>query len=148
MSTSNRSGSHAPPAAHAANGPPTATPAIRRRRRRSHVGRFFLVCSSALAAAAAYTYTFGTDEPDKTAPAHVLCPESYVPTAAEPVAGIKPSEPEPTPPWDGFVRVKIDDAKAIGLLCTPSTPGRADQSAADGTHRLRPQHPLQDPPSI
>ena len=61
----------------------------------------------------------------------------------------KPPERRPPPPWDGFVRITIEDAKTIGLLVVygPAA-GRADQAAADGPHRLRPEHPVQDPPEI
>ena len=56
------SAAHAPPAAHAANGPLPTAPAgdTPSRRRRSHLGSFLVVVFvAAVAGGAAYTYNFG-----------------------------------------------------------------------------------------
>ena len=47
------------------------------------------------------------------------------------------------------MQVKADDAKAIGLLVVTVEPQvEPIKLPLDGTHRLRPQYPLQDPPQV
>jgi cobalt-zinc-cadmium efflux system membrane fusion protein len=68
------------------------------------------------AAGAAYTYSVGTERASDEAARVLSFAQRYVPTPAHPAPETKPAEPEAASPWDGFVTVKSDDAKALGLL--------------------------------
>jgi membrane fusion protein, heavy metal efflux system len=109
----------APTAPQTANGPLHSTPSADppRKGRGLTFGRSILVLLFAAAAAgAAYTYAVGTDRARHEASRLWTYAQNYVPTPAHAVSETAPSEPAPTAPWDGFVKVKADDAKAIGLL--------------------------------
>jgi membrane fusion protein, heavy metal efflux system len=117
------SATHAPPPAHASNGPlPTEPPGGHSpKRRRSLLGSFLVVLLLlGLVAGAAYTYKFGLARTKEDGAKLVAYLERYMPTKVEPTSlsssSSQPAEAAPTSAWDGFVRVKTDDAKAIGLL--------------------------------
>ena len=69
-----------------------------------------------LAAGAGYTYKVGKEQVQEDANRLMADVWQYVPTKAQPPAESKPLKRPPAPPWDGFVRVNKQDAKAIGLL--------------------------------
>jgi membrane fusion protein, heavy metal efflux system len=107
------------PAAQPGNGPLHPAPAALgpRKQRGLTLGKLVLfLLIVGLAAGAVYTYAVGTDRARNDAVRLMSYAQKYVPSAAEPIPEAKPSEPTPTLLWDGFVRVKTDDAKAIGLL--------------------------------
>ena len=110
----------APAASQPANGPLHPTPAGEppRKRRGLTFGRLILfLLFVGAAAGAAYTYTVGTERARQEAARLVSYAQQYIP---DPGASGSRNEARPSPkpaaPWDGFVRVKTDDAKAIGLL--------------------------------
>jgi membrane fusion protein, heavy metal efflux system len=109
----------APSAPQPANGPLHPTPADEppRKRRGLTFGRLilFLLLVGA-AAGAAYTYSVGTERASQEAARLASYAQQYIPTPVHPAPETKPSEPKAAPPWDGFVTVKSDDAKALGLL--------------------------------
>ena len=109
----------APPASHPANGPLHPLPADEppRKRRGLTFGRFIvLLLVVAAASGAAYTYSAGTERASHDAARLVAFARQYLPSPAQPAPESKPEEPKAAAPWDGFVRVKSDDAKALGLL--------------------------------
>jgi cobalt-zinc-cadmium efflux system membrane fusion protein len=119
MSTLKSGSGPAAPTAHALIDPSNSMPAGQPPRKRGglRLGRlvlFLLVVT--LAAAAVYTYSVGTERARQELIRLMSNAQKYVPSAAQPVAESKLSELPPTLPWDGFVKVSIDDAKAIGLL--------------------------------
>jgi cobalt-zinc-cadmium efflux system membrane fusion protein len=108
---------HAPPAAHATGGPQPSAPSGERPHK-GRLGRLLLVILLVgLAAGAGYIFKVGLANALHDGQRLAAYVERYVPTRAEPVArSSEPVEPAAISPWDGFVRVKTDDAKAIGLL--------------------------------
>lgn len=109
----------APSAPHTAHGPvqpgPLGNPP--RKRRGMTFGRLILLLLvTGAAAAGAYTYTVGSARARDEAARLFSYAQQYVPRPAEPVPEPKPAERASAIPWDGFVRVKSDDAKALGLL--------------------------------
>jgi cobalt-zinc-cadmium efflux system membrane fusion protein len=87
-------------------------------------GRFVLLLLVAgLASGGAYTYVFGLARVQRETGKLTTYVQRYIPTKAEPlVPQSKPTEPAPTPAWDGFVMVTTDDAKALGLLIVTVEP--------------------------
>ena len=119
MSTLETESAPVAPPPHPSNGPLHLAPAGEspRKRRGLTFGRLVLfLLFVGVAAGAAYTYRVGTDRARQEATRIAAYVQQYVPTADKPAPESKPTEPAPTLPWDGFVRVKTDDAKAIGLL--------------------------------
>src|SRR5271165_4362147 len=109
----------APAAPHAGNGPLHQAPLTEppRNRRGLTLGRFvFLILLVVAAAGGVYSYRVGTERAREEALRLVSYARQYMPSPAGPVAESKLPEPAPSVPWDGFVRVKEEDAKAIGLL--------------------------------
>ena len=119
MSTLETGSAPVAPASPPPNGPLHVAPAGEppSQQRGSRLARFVLfllfVC---VTAGAVYTYTVGTDRARQESGRLVSYAQKYVPKTAQPNPESKPSEPAPTLPWDGFVRVQTADAKAIGLL--------------------------------
>jgi cobalt-zinc-cadmium efflux system membrane fusion protein len=103
-----------------ANGPlhPAPTGESPRKRRRFTLGKLLLLLVLAGACAAGvYTYAVGTERAQHEAVMLLSLAQKY--TSGPPVHNAtesKPAEPPSAAPWDGFVRMKAEDAKAIGLL--------------------------------
>jgi membrane fusion protein, heavy metal efflux system len=115
-----------PSSAHDAspNGPPAG--AVHRpaaRRRKAWLGRtVFLLLVLAAAAGAVYAYKVGPERVQQDAGRAVTYIQKYMPAAAESPSPGKAAAAEPTAPWDGYVRIKTDDAKTIGLLVVTVQP--------------------------
>ncbi|MFI5460948.1 MAG: efflux RND transporter periplasmic adaptor subunit, partial [Isosphaerales bacterium] len=68
------------------------------------------------AAGAVYAYMVGTARLQQDADWALSYVRQHVPASTITAPDVKPVDATPLPPWDGFVRINMDDAKAIGLL--------------------------------
>ncbi len=111
----------APPAAKiaSANGAPHPIQPgdLTRNRRRLSFGGFLLfLLIMGLTAGAGYTYKVGKERAQEDAYRLMAQVWQYVGAKTKPAAESKPIESTPATPWDGFVRLNKQDAKAIGLF--------------------------------
>ena len=124
----------APPAAKiaSANGAPHPIQPgdLTRNRRRLSFGGFLLfLLILGLAAGAGYTYKVGKERAQEDAYRLMAQVWQYVGAKTKPPAESKPIESTPATPWDGFVRLNKQDAKAIGLF-VPTVSHRLSRSSS------------------
>ena len=119
MSTVETGSVAAVPASHPANGSWHPSPADQppRKRRGLTFGRFILLLVFVGAVLVLYTRSRWVDSGASHEAARLVAyARQSIPSPADPAPETTPVEPKAAAPWDGFVRVKSDDAKAIGLL--------------------------------
>jgi len=104
----------------ATNGPlnqPVAERPLPQRRQRAGGRILLILLLMGGTAGATYAYTVGMAKLQRDAGRALSYVRQYLPATTPPTApDLKPVDQTPPPPWDGFVRISIDDAKTIGLL--------------------------------
>jgi len=113
-----------PPAA-ATNGPlgPTAADRPLPERRKPASGKIFVILLVVGGVAGAvYAYVVGPAKLQQDADRALSYVRQRVPESTSTAPDLKPVEAPSPPPWDGFVRIGIEDGKTIGLLVTTVEP--------------------------
>jgi membrane fusion protein, heavy metal efflux system len=87
------------------------------RRKPSALGKFlrFLIFFGLVGGAGWYVYKFGVKKTEADLQHAVSAVRKYLPEGSEEASVTSPTEVKPRPPWDGFVKIDEEQAKAIGL---------------------------------
>ncbi len=105
------------------NGPPAPLAAAHEVRKRGGFGKIVLfLIVVGLAGAAGYTWMVGVAKARQDANQVLSYVEHYMPSSHSAPSASLTTDTTPPPPWDGFVRVKTDQAKSIGLLVSTVQP--------------------------
>ncbi len=119
------------PSGTATNGPPGAAtnrppnPDIPQRPtgRRGSTGKIaLLLIVLAGFAASCYTWVVGIEKARQDSGRVFSYVEHYLPSSGSHAAESPTTDDGPTPPWDGYVRIRTDQAKTIGLLVVTVRP--------------------------
>jgi multidrug efflux pump subunit AcrA (membrane-fusion protein) len=91
--------------------------------RKGRAGKIVLfLLAVTFAAAGAYAWAVGVDKARAEAGNVWSFVEHYLPGSHSPTASKPARDTAPAPAWDGFVRIKTDEAKTIGLLVVTVRP--------------------------